>query len=102
VISCVDGEKRGGQHEVIATREIADVGAVLVHDGQALDATLCRPGLVDEHDAAVEIALLAGKPLIDRVGDDVGDTPPIVRRREILLPGELAGRRPRPRAETRP
>ena len=47
------------------------------------------PGLVDEHDAAVEIALLAGEPLVDRVGDDVGDAAPIVGRGEILLAGEL-------------
>ena len=42
---------------------------------------LLRPGLVDEDDAGVEIALLAGQPLVDRVGDDVGDAPPVVRRR---------------------
>ncbi len=47
------------------------------------------PGLVDEHHAAVEIALLAGEALIDRVGDDVRDAPPVVRRGEILLAGEL-------------
>ena len=52
---------------------------------EPLDAALLRPGLVDEHDAGVEIALLAGEALVDRVGDDVRDAPPVVRRGEILL-----------------
>ena len=60
-----------GQHEIVAAGQLAHVGAVLVHDGEALDALVLRPGLVDEDDAGVEIALLAGEPLIDRVGDDV-------------------------------
>ena len=50
---------------------------------------LFRTGLVHEHDAAVEIALLAGERFIDRVGDDVGDAPPIVRRCEVLFAVEL-------------
>ena len=54
---------------------------------QPLDAPLLRPGLVDEHDAGVEIALLAGEPLVDRVGNDVGDAPPIVGRGGVLLAG---------------
>ena len=37
----------------------------------------------------VEIALLAGEALVDRVGDDVRDAPPVVRRGEILLAGQL-------------
>ena len=45
------------QHEIAAARQDAHVGAVLVHDGEPLDALLLRPGFVDEHDAAVEIAL---------------------------------------------
>ena len=47
------------------------------------------PELVDEHDARVEIALLAGDALIDRVGDDVADAPRILRLGEELLAGEL-------------
>ena len=31
------------QHEVLAAREIAHIGAVLIHDGEALDAALLRP-----------------------------------------------------------
>ena len=46
-------------------------------------------GLVDEHDARVEIALLAGQALVDLVRHDVRDAAPVVRRGEILLAGEL-------------
>ena len=77
------------QHEILATRQIFHVRAVLIHDGEPLDAPLLRPGLVDERDARVEIALLAGEPLVDRVRNDVSDAAPVVRRREILLAGEL-------------
>ena len=59
------------QHEVAAARQIAHIGAVLVHQRQPLDAAFLGAGLVDEHDAAVEIALLAGEALVDLVGDDV-------------------------------
>ena len=89
MISWRRGREARRQHQVVAAREVTDVGAVLIHDGEALDAALRRPSLVDEHDAAVEIALLAGEPLVDGVGNDVGDAAPVVRRREILLPGEL-------------
>ncbi len=54
-----------------------------------LTRLLLGPGLVDEDDAGVEIALLAGEPLIDRVGDDVGDAAPVVGLGEELLAGEL-------------
>ena len=37
----------------------------------------------------VEIALLAGQALIDRVGNDVRDAPPVVGRGEILFAVEL-------------
>ncbi len=83
------GREPRREHEIVAAREIAHIGAVLIHDGEPLDAPLRRAGLVDEHDAAVEIAAVAGEPLVDRVRDDVGDAAPIVRRREILLAVEL-------------
>ena len=52
------------------------------------------PDLVDEDDAGVEIALLAGQPLVDRVGDDVGDAAPVGLAGEELLADELlAGKR---------
>ena len=73
------------EHEVVAAREIAHVGAVLIHEREPLDAAILRPGLVDEDDAAVEIALLAGDPLVDGVRDDVGDAPPVVGRGGVLL-----------------
>ncbi len=37
----------------------------------------------------VEIALLAGQPLVDRIRNDVRDAPPVVRRGEVLLAGLL-------------
>ncbi len=47
------------------------------------------PELVDEHDARVEIAFLAGDALIDRVGDDMADAPRVLGLAEELLAGEL-------------
>jgi hypothetical protein len=43
----------------------------------------------DKHHAAVEIALLAGQPLIDRIRDDMGDAAPVLRPGEELLAGKL-------------
>ena len=83
------GREARRQHEIVAARQVAHARAVLIHDREALDAALLRPGFVDEHDAGVEIALLAGEPFVDRVRDDVADAPPIVGRREILLAGLL-------------
>ena len=87
------------QHEVGAAGQIAHIGAVLVHHREPLDAALLRPGLVHEHHAAVEIALLTGHPLIDLVGDDVRDAAPIFRRGEILLARELLAGDHVPQAE---
>ena len=52
-------------------------------------------GFVDEDDAGVEIALLAGQPLVDRVGDDVGDAAPVfgLVGEELLADQLLAGKR---------
>ena len=102
------------QHQVVAVGQVAQVGAVLVHDRQPLDAVVLRAALGDEDDAGVEIALLAGQPLVDRVGDDVGDAAPVLAVGEELLADQLlAGERvpqpefgPQPavglRASTRP
>src|SRR5262249_5975550 len=78
---------------------IADAGAVLIHDGESLHAPLLGAGLVDEDDAGVEIALLAGEPGIDLVGYDVSDAPVIVRPAEILLAGQLGAARHVPQPE---
>ena len=77
------------QHQVGALGQKPDIGAVLIHQRQLLDAPLLGPVLVDEHDAAVEIALLAGRAFVDLVGDDVGNPPPIFRRGLVLLAGHL-------------
>ena len=77
------------QRDRPAVGEIADIGAVLVHDGEPLLALVLRAGLVDEDDARVEIALLAGQPLVDRVGDDVGDAARVGLVGEELLADQL-------------
>src|SRR5262249_46894858 len=77
------------QNEVAAARQIAHIGAVLIHQRQPLDAALLGASLVDEYDAAVEITLLAGQALIDLVGDDVTDAAPGFRRGVVLLSREL-------------
>ena len=43
-----------------------------------LTRSVGRPALGDVDDAGVEIARLAGDPLVDRVGDLVRDAPPVV------------------------
>ena len=87
------------EHQVIAARQIAHAGAVLIHDGEALHAPILRAGFVHEYDAAVEIAFLAGHALVDRVRNDVRDAPPIIGRREILLPIELLAGKHIPKAK---
>ena len=52
--SCDGGREARRDDEIVAARQIADIGAVLVHDGQALDAPLLRSRLVDEDDARIE------------------------------------------------
>src|SRR6266571_5610917 len=66
------------QHQVVAAGEVAYAGAILVHDGEPLDPALLRARLVDEDNAAVEVALLAGEALIDRIRDEMPDAPPVV------------------------
>ena len=65
------------QHKVLAVRQVTQIGAVLVHDGEPLDTHVLGPRFVDEDDARVEISALAGQSLVDRIGDDVGDAPPV-------------------------
>src|SRR5262245_6597065 len=48
------------------------------------DAPLRRTGLVDEDDAAVEIAAFPGEPFVDCIRDDVSDAPRIVGRGQIF------------------
>ena len=53
------------EHQVAPVGEEAVVGAVLIHDGEALDPVLARPGFGDVDDARVEIAVFAGDALVD-------------------------------------
>ncbi len=58
-----------GQHAVAL--------AVLIHDRQALDPAVARPGPGDVGDPCIEIALLAQQALVDHVADDMGDPAPV-------------------------
>jgi hypothetical protein len=56
-------------------------------------------GLVDEHYASIEIALLPREALVNLIGDDVRDPPPILGLGEILLTGQLLAGGDIPKAE---
>src|SRR5262249_43430675 len=64
-------------------------GTVLIHQRKALLAALGRAGFGDVDDACVKIAVLAGDALVDLVGDDVRDPPPVLPRRRVGEAGEL-------------
>src|SRR5262249_32478925 len=70
-------------------REIAHIGAILIHHRQTLNAALSRAALIDEYHAAIEVTFFTGQTLIDLVGNDVRHATPGFRRGEILLAGEL-------------
>ena len=99
MISWRVGEKRGVSVIDLAVRQIADAGAVLVHDRQALLALVLRAGFVDEDDARIEIALLAGQALVDGVGDDVGDAARVRLVGEELHADQLLAGKCVPQAE---
>ena len=65
------------QHQPRSIGQQPVVLAVLVHDRQALGAAVARAGGRDIDDPRVEIALLAQQPLVDHVGHDVRDAPPV-------------------------
>jgi hypothetical protein len=82
-------------------RQVAHVGAVLVHDGKPLAAVLLGAGFVHEHDARVEEAAEARDLRIDRIGDDVADAAPEIAVGHVLLAGDLLARIDVPQAELR-
>src|SRR5690606_545647 len=90
------------QHQLTALAQQPNVEAVLVHHRETLDPLLLRPGLVDEHDAGIEIALLERELLPDLVGHDVPDTAPVRDRRRELLSGKLLSEHDVPEAEFGP
>src|SRR4029450_9357967 len=77
------------EHEVVPASEIAHIGAILIHQCQPLDPALLWTGLVDEDNAAVEITLVPGDALVNGVGNDVGDPPPVIGRGVVLLAAQL-------------
>ena len=81
-----------GEHQLAPLAQQPHVGAVLVHDGEALVAAVLGAGLVDEHDLRVEVALLAGKPLIDLVGDQVPEPAPLALADDEALGCQLPAR----------
>ena len=56
---------------------------VLIHDGQALDAPVLRPAFGDVDDSGVEVSGFARDPLVDGVGDEMGQPSPPGGRRLI-------------------
>ncbi len=99
LVAC--GREPRRQHQIGALGQVTHIEAILIHQRQALDAPLLGSGLIDEHHAAVEIALLAGQALVDLVGNDVCNPPRVFRRREVLLAGELLARVHIPETEFR-
>ena len=89
----------GRQNNVVAVGQHAHVLAVLVHDRQLPLAVDLRAAFGDEDDAGVEVALFTGDPLIDRVGDHVGDAAPVLRIGEELLAHHLLATEGIPKAE---
>src|SRR5207248_7968783 len=77
------------QDERASVGQVLMVRAVLIHQREPLFAALGRAGLGDVDDARIEIAVLAGDALIDLVGDDVRDAPPVLPGRRVGEPGEL-------------
>ncbi len=85
--------KAWSQDQVGAVGQKAVIGAVLVHDGEALDPIGRGAAFGDVDDAGIEIATLAGNALVDGIGNLVSDpTPVVVGRRKAqathLNPGE--------------
>ena len=99
VISWVARAEARGQHQLAPLAQQPHVGAVLVHHGEALVALVLGAGLVDEHDLGVEVALLAGEPLIDLVGDEVAEPAPVLSARPRSAGRQLAARQHVPQAE---
>ena len=87
--------------ELFAAGQVLDVAAVHIHQREPLAALLLRAALVDEYDAAVEEALLAGDAREDRVGDEMGDSARVRAVGRILLSRDLFACRGVPQPELR-
>src|SRR5690554_5936144 len=75
---------------------------VLVPDGEALHTRVLRPRFRDIDNARIEIALFTCQPFVDRIGAEMGYTPPVVGRGEKLKPRELLLNEHIPEAEFDP
>ena len=65
------------------------VFTVLIHDCETLDTGVQRTRFTDIDNPGVEITAFSGNPLIDRIGNDMGDTTPVPRLRCIGLTNHL-------------
>ena len=83
------GREARRQHEVSLARQEAVVGAVLVHDRQSFDPAVGGPRFRYVDHARVEIAAFPGEPLVDLVGDPVGDHAPVGRRGAVAGADQL-------------
>ena len=92
------GEARR-HHQLVAFGQVAQIGAVLIHDGEAFDALVLAALFIDKHHAGIEKAFFAGQARIDGIGDDMGHAPPIIGVGEILLAAELLAGKSVPQAE---
>src|ERR1700742_2590965 len=86
------------QDKLAALRQEPQIGAILVHDREPFDALLLRSRLVDKDDAAVEIPLFSGEPLVNSIGNDVPHTARGIGRHIELLSCDLACREDVPEA----
>ncbi|ENN87294.1 hypothetical protein RHSP_25736 [Rhizobium freirei PRF 81] len=87
------------QHEVAAVGQHAHIGTVLIHDAELRLAGRLRAAFSNEDDAGIEVALLAGDLLIDRISNDMGDTAPVIGLGIKLLADHLAVAERIPQAE---
>ena len=102
MISCVDGLKRGvstRSFPVVSNRTLWPSWSMMA---RRLTRLSFGPELIDEHDARIEISLLAGDALIDHVGDDMADAARVLRPGEELLAGKLLAGEHVPQPELRP
>ena len=90
------------QHQPRPVGQQPVVLAVLVHDRQPLGAPVARAGGRDIDDAGVEIALFAQQPLVDHVGHDVRDAPPVALRGGVGGALDLGLRQDVPQPEFHP
>ena len=69
------GAEAGREDDFAPFCDVAIVGAILIHDGEALDALFFGSPFLNKDDLGVEIAAFACEAVIDGVGDEMGELP---------------------------